>query len=116
MYSSALYGTDIESDIIVGTMDGNAALYICGKLIKIKKIHDSSVNFISLNELFKYKTIVITGGEDSMVKIWDTKFNMLGGVNVRQELLLGKHVNEFSSYNFSGQSVDFYSCYPQKIT
>jgi hypothetical protein len=29
---------------------------------------------------------------------------------------LGKHVNEFSSYNFSGQSVDFYSCYPQKIT
>jgi len=30
-------------------MEGNAALYICGKLIKIKKIHDASVNFISLN-------------------------------------------------------------------
>lgn len=65
-------------------MSGSVLLYICGKLIKLKKIHDGSINFISINELFKYKTILITGAEDCMVKIWDMKFNLLSSLDIVQ--------------------------------
>lgn len=58
-------------------------LYICGKLITVKKAHDMGVNFIQLNEVFKYKTVVVTGGEDDMVKLWDMRFNLLTQLNVR---------------------------------
>jgi hypothetical protein len=51
-----------------------------------------------------------------MVKIWDTKFNLLAEINIKSSLLIGKNIKEYTGFNFSPQSIDFYSCYPQKQT
>jgi hypothetical protein len=31
------------------------------------------INYLKVCELFKYKTILISAGEDQAVRIWDTK-------------------------------------------
>lgn len=75
-YTSSIYGNNIESDIITGNSNGDISLFICGKYIVCKKLaHEKSINCLKLCELFKYKTIVISAGEDNMIKFWDTKFN-----------------------------------------
>ena len=76
VYTSSLYGNSIESDIITGDYSGNLRLFICGKYLKIKKkAHSQSINCLKMCELFKYKTVLISSGEDSMIKLWDAKFN-----------------------------------------
>jgi len=37
VYTSNIYGNDIESDVIAGTMAGDIAVYVCGSFIVSKK-------------------------------------------------------------------------------
>ena len=38
------------------------------------------INCLKITELFKDKILIITGGEDEFVKIWDTKFNLVSEI------------------------------------
>lgn len=76
VYNSSMFGKDIESDIITGNSRGDIGLYICDKYIVSKeKTHAAAINCLRIAELFKYKTVLVSGGRDGFIKIWDIKFN-----------------------------------------
>lgn len=107
-FISNSYGTSIESDILTGDNQGNIGLFICGKFLTVReKAHKGNINCLKVGELFKYKTVLITAGEDEMVRIWDTKVNLIIELNIRQLTCLSslpKHAN------FQPQSLDLYHC------
>lgn len=75
-YTSNVYGSDIESDVITGSLEGDIGLYVCGSfLYSRKKAHERGVTCLKLVELFQYKRALISGGGDGYVRIWDIKFN-----------------------------------------
>ena len=74
-YSSSVFGNSVESDLITGSTNGSIGIFICGQFIVSKEdAHESAILCLRLAELFGYKRVIISGGEDGMVKIWDTKF------------------------------------------
>lgn len=84
MYTSNIYGNNIESDIITGNNFGDLSMFICGKYIKCKKnAHTSIINCLRITELFKYKIVLISAGEDYLVKLWDMKFREIGRISTQ---------------------------------
>lgn len=72
-YISYSLGNTIESDVIAGNNNGDLILVVCGKYIIAKeKAHQKMINVLKIIELFKDKVLIITGGEDECIKIWDT--------------------------------------------
>lgn len=60
----------------MGNNFGDLALVTCGKYILAKpKAHNKMINCLKVTEAFKNNVIIITAGEDEMIKFWDTKFN-----------------------------------------
>lgn len=48
---------------------------MCGKYIVMKdKAHNKMINCLKIIELFQDKVLIITAGEDEMIKIWDTRY------------------------------------------
>ena len=83
-YTSNMYGNKIESDIITGNGFGDLSMFICGKYIKCKKnAHNSIINCLRITELFKYKMVLISAGEDGLVKFWDMKFNEIARISTQ---------------------------------
>jgi WD40 repeat protein len=84
VYTSNIYGSDIESDVITGSAEGDIGLYVCGSfLFSHKKAHDRGITCLRLAELFQYKRVLISGGGDGYVRIWDIKFNEISRRNIR---------------------------------
>lgn len=42
------------------------------------------INVIKIIQLFKDKILIITAGQDEMVKIWDTQFNLISEISIRK--------------------------------
>ena len=42
------------------------------------------INCLKITELFQDKVLIITSGEDELIKIWDTKFNMINEISIRK--------------------------------
>ena len=75
----------MESDLITGSRTGDIGIYICGKFIDVRpKAHAGAVVCLRLAELFGYKKVLISGGDEGTVKIWDIKFNELSRKDVKE--------------------------------
>ena len=42
------------------------------------------INCLKIFELFQDKVLIITSGEDELIKIWDSRFNLVNEINVRK--------------------------------
>ena len=40
-----------------------------------QKAHSKMINCLRISNAFEGNTIIITAGEDELIKIWDTNFN-----------------------------------------
>lgn len=45
------------------------------------------INVIKITELIDDKIVIITSGEDEIIKIWDVKFMLLKEINLRNMIL-----------------------------
>lgn len=41
------------------------------------------INVVKITELLEDKVILLTAGEDEYVRIWDTKFNLIKDIHLR---------------------------------
>ena len=60
-----------------------------------------------VGELFRYKTVLISAGEDEAVRIWDTKMNLINEVSIHALTCLSSLPKHAS---FVPQSLDLYHC------
>jgi hypothetical protein len=77
-------GTNIETDIIVGSNFGDISGISCNKyFVIIQNAHNGTVNCIKVSDQIKEKKYsVLTSGEDGLVKIWDQTYNLLSQIDV----------------------------------
>ena len=79
-----MFGNQVESDVITGSRMGEIGIFICGKYIATKaNAHAGSIVCLRIAELFGYKRVLISGGSEGIVKIWDIKFNELTRRDIR---------------------------------
>lgn len=69
--------------------------------------HTAPVSCLKIGELFRYKTVLISAGEDEAIRIWDTKMNLINEVNMRTLTCLSSLPKHAS---FQPQSLDLYHC------
>lgn len=71
-------GHSIQSDILFGTSQGEITTYCAGKHFVLKdNAHKGSVNCIRVSDRLNDTLNIITGGEDGLIKIWDTSMILL---------------------------------------
>jgi hypothetical protein len=64
---------------------------------------------LRLVELFQYKRVLVSGGGDGYVRIWDIKFNAISSKNVRDELYSIKNTSMEMPETII-VSIDIYQC------
>ena len=48
-YTSSVFGSDIESDVIMGSDNGDLGLYVCGKfVVSRERVHEGGVKCLRL--------------------------------------------------------------------
>jgi len=73
------------------------------------------INCIKVTEAMKAMVIILTAGEDELIRIWDLKFVMINEIQIKK-LEFYKHLPMFKisanaySTNLSAQSLDVYFC------
>lgn len=73
------------SDILVGNNYGDLALITAGRYFPVKeKAHGKMINVLKVTQAFQSKIIVITAGEDEFIRFWDTTFNLINQIHLRQ--------------------------------
>jgi WD40 repeat protein len=109
-YTSSIYGNSVESDLVVGTTTGSIGIFICGEFILSKEeAHSASITCLRLAELFGYKRVLMSGGIDGVVKIWDIKFHELSAKDIRSEIYSFR-LNNQDKPQCSITSLDVYQC------
>jgi len=79
-----VFGNHVESDVITGSRAGEIGIFICGKYIATKaNAHTGSIVCLRITELFGYKRVLISGGSEGIIKIWDIKLNELSRRDIR---------------------------------
>ena len=59
--------------------------------------------------------VLITGGEDKYIRIWNTKMGVLVSVYLKTLSCFGGNLSSLSEYsNFAPQNIDIYNCYFDK--
>lgn len=81
----------IQSDLICGNNSGDLSIVAHGKYIRVKeKAHKGMLNVLRITELLDDKVIIITAAEDEYVRIWDTKFQLINDINLREQFNFGQ--------------------------
>ena len=77
-------GSNIETDILVGSNFGDICGISCNKYFVINSsAHNGTVNCIKVTDNIKEKKyLVLTSGEDGLIKIWDQTYNILSQIDV----------------------------------
>lgn len=76
---------EVGSDIIVGDNVGNIGLVTAGRYHHLKeKAHAKMINCIKVTELLAEDLLILTSGQDETVKFWDTSFNLLYDIKIRE--------------------------------
>lgn len=109
-YTSSIFGNKVESDLITGSRTGDIGIYICGKFIPARSnAHSGAILCLRLAELFGYKKVLISGGQEGMIKIWDIKFNELARKDIKEEIL-AFNFNKTNRLELGISSIDIYQC------
>jgi len=80
-------GHSIQSDILFGTSQGEITTYCSGKhFVLNQNAHTQAINCIRVTDkLVGDNANIVTGGEDGMIKIWDTAIQLLQQLDIRSE-------------------------------
>lgn len=78
-YLSYKLGHSIQSDAIFGTSQGEILTFCSGRLLVLNETaHESAINVVKVcDQLTRAEANVITGGEDGLIKVWDSAINLL---------------------------------------
>lgn len=73
-FMSYRLGHSIQSDVIFGTSEGEITTYCSGKhFVLNENAHSHSINCIKVTDRLGDEHVnIITGGEDGLIKVWDT--------------------------------------------
>ena len=84
-YLSYKLGHSIQSDAIFGTSQGEILTFCSGRLLVLNETaHESAINVVKVcDQLTRAEANVITGGEDGLVKVWDSAINLLQVIDTR---------------------------------
>ncbi|EGR29518.1 PH domain protein [Ichthyophthirius multifiliis] len=113
-YLSYWLNEKIETDIIAANNYGDLILITCNKYIPVKeRAHSKMINCIKIFTAFEEYVLIITAGEDELIKIWDTKFNQINEISTKKlaqfdYFTKNKTLQEMK--NLSAQSIDVYFC------
>lgn len=107
----------IETDILIGSTFGDISAITCNKYVVIKSgLHDGAINCIKVTDLIiEKKYVVITAGEDGLVKIFDQKLQEIKTINPYLYNNL-EFSNGFERIHKGIQSLDLHTCNPGKFT
>jgi WD40 repeat protein len=77
-------GHSIQSDVLFGTSQGEITTYCAGKHFVINEsAHKGSVNCLKVSDKINDQVNIISGGEDGLIKIWDSSMTLLQSIDVR---------------------------------
>lgn len=78
-------GHSIQSDALFGTSQGEILTFCSGRLLMLNETaHDSAINCLMIvDQLTQSNSNVVTGGEDGLLKIWDSAVNLLQVIDTR---------------------------------
>ena len=83
-------GHSIQSDAIFGTSLGEITTFCSGRhFVLNENAHQASINCIKVTDRLTNDSInIVTGGEDGLIKIWDSAVQLLQVIDVRQAKVL----------------------------
>lgn len=110
-------GHSIQSDAIFGTSLGEITTYCSGKhFVLNENAHDAAINCVKTTDRLTGDNVnILTGGEDGLIKVWDSAIQLLQVIDVRQARVLQDFKNPRS---YAIQSLDTYCCdrkHPRRV-
>lgn len=103
-------GHSIQSDALFGTSLGEITTFCSGRhFVLNENAHDAAINCIKVSDrLTNHSSVnIITGGEDGLIKIWDSAIQLLQVIDIRHAKVLQDLKNPRS---YAVQSIDMYCC------
>mmetsp|Transcript_34024 Transcript_34024/g.33189 ORF Transcript_34024/g.33189 Transcript_34024/m.33189 type:complete len:110 (-) Transcript_34024:423-752(-) len=71
-------GHSIQSDVIFGSNLGEISTFNSGKHFVLNEgAHGGAINVIRATDSLQERIIILTGGEDGLLKIWDVSIKLL---------------------------------------
>jgi len=105
-------GHSVQSDVVFGSSLGDISTYCNSKyfVLNDKAHRPAAINCIKVTNTLSYdfKTVmVITGGEDGLIKIWDASIQLKGQIDIKAAVMI-KDLKNLKSYGV--QSLDVFAC------
>lgn len=103
-------GHSIQSDALFGTSLGEITTFCSGRhFVLNENAHDAAINCIKVSDRITNESSVniITGGEDGLIKIWDSAVQLMQVIDIRLAKVLQDLKNPRS---YAVQSLDTYCC------
>ena len=110
-------GHSIQSDALFGSSQGEITTYCSGRhFVLNENAHAGPINCLKVTDTLTTDNVnIITGGEEGLIKIWDSAVQLLQVVDIRQAVIIKNYKNPRS---YAIQSLDMYCCdknHPRKI-
>ena len=110
-------GHSIQSDALFGTSQGEITTYCSGRhFVLNENAHTSAINCIKVtDQMTSDNCNIVTGGEDGLIKIWDSAIQLMQVVDIRKAIVIETYKNPRS---YAIQSLDLYCCdkkHPRRI-
>jgi WD40 repeat protein len=84
-YLYYLLQDEIQCDVVVGTNLGSLGLVSRGKYILTQNVaHKKMVTCVKVTDAFRNRVAIVTAGEDELVRIWDSAFELISELRLRE--------------------------------
>ena len=102
-------GHSIQSDALFGTSLGEITTFCSGRhFVLNENAHSAAVNCIKVTDRLAGDNVaIITGGEDGLIKVWDSAVQLMQVIDIRMAKVLQDLKNPRS---YAVQSLDVYCC------
>lgn len=83
-------GHSIQSDALFGTSLGEITTFCSGRhFVLNENAHSAAINCIKVTDhLTKDNVNIVTGGEDGLIKVWDSAVQLLQVIDIRRAKVL----------------------------
>jgi WD40 repeat protein len=113
-YFYYLLGEKLDADYVVGTASGDLGIVAFGSLKLVHKGHDGQINAIRVTDVMHSVVVVISAGEDGMLRFWNTKFELINQLDMREQScnieVYRTSARGADQFNYSVQSMDVFAC------
>ncbi len=83
-YFYYLLGNEVDEDFILGTENGDIGLLTFGKYKEIHpNAHEKQINCLKITDMFNKVIVIISAGDDMMIKFWNARLEIINVVNLR---------------------------------